>query len=599
MPLRSFSQNRNERRVALLLYVASLVLLLALLKATYNSMLRYADTTAEVRTLNLALIDLESLLSDLRDQETATRGYILTNDSTYLDPYNAALLNYGGHLAEVDSLLSRPHWRPFVGILHMRVEEVETGLSMMLIMNNRDGRMQPGEAQWLDRAKLAMDNAREAYVRLSAQLRVERDVLVERERAVGTDAPEMILFYSVMAVLATAILFWLLFHALRKKEVAKRDLQLKVVELAGEVGTRTSVQRMLQKVLDTSPNSIMAFRSVRDGAGRVIDFRFLAANREASTLLKRSDLEGKLWLAEVTENATLELFHDYVSLVETGTPFQKELNYRGRGMDRWFFIHAVRLDDGFMVTSSDITEQKHAQDINAETERIALTGQITRTVAHEVRNPLTNIHLAMEQLHDEVRPKEDEVKPFFQIIDRNLKRIGALINGMLESSRKRELDLATCRFEDIVNSAMEHAADRMELKGMKGLVDIAPGLPDVMVDHELMDLAITNIAVNAMEAMEAGKGQLTMRAYGSDDEVLIEITDNGKGIPPENLGRLFEPFYSGRPGGLGLGLTATRTILNSHRVKLDVRSKVGEGTTFTLRFPQQLFVERATDVDAG
>ena len=86
-----------------------------------------------------------------------------------------------------------------------------------------------------------------------------------------------------------------------------------------------------------------------------------------------------------------------------------------------------------MVTFSDITEQKHAQEVNAEADRIALTGQITRTVAHEVRNPLTNIHLAMEQLHDEVRQKEEQVKPFFQIIDRNLKRIGALINGMLES----------------------------------------------------------------------------------------------------------------------------------------------------------------------
>ncbi|MBP6575243.1 MAG: CHASE3 domain-containing protein, partial [Flavobacteriales bacterium] len=264
MPLRSFSQDRSERRLALLLYVASFVLLLALLKATYGSMLRYTDTTAEARTLNLALLELESLLSDLRDQETATRGFILANDSAYLVPYNDALLRYGDHLRKVDSLLSRPHWRPFIGILHRRVEEVETGLFMMLTMNDRDGRMQPDEALWLERAKKAMDNTREAYRRLNAQLLVEREVLVERERAVGSDAPEMILFYSVMALLATAVLFWLLFKALRKKEVAKSNLQVKVAELAGEVRTRTSVQGILQKVLDTSPNSIMAFRAVRD-----------------------------------------------------------------------------------------------------------------------------------------------------------------------------------------------------------------------------------------------------------------------------------------------------------------------------------------------
>lgn len=594
MPLRNFSQDRNERRLALVLYVASFVLLLALLKATYNSMLRYSDTTAEVRTLNLALIELESLLSDLRDQETAARGFILSNDSAYLAPYSDALLKYGDHLTTVDSLLSRPHWRPFTGILHRRVEEVETGLFMILTMNDRDGRLKPEELLWLDRAKKAMDNTREAYRRLNAQLLVEREVLAERERAVGSDAPEMILFYSVMALLATAVLFWLLFKALSKKEVAKANLQMKVEELAGEVRTRTSVQGILQKVLDTSPNSIMAFRSVRGVDGDIVDFTFLSANKEATRIFKRGDLVGKLLLAEIPEDPARGLFDDYVTLVENGVPLQREFHFRGHGADTWFLVHAVRLEDGLMVTFSDITELKQAQDISAETERIALTGQITRTVAHEVRNPLTNIHLAIEQLHDEVQDKGQAVSPFFQIIDRNLKRIGTLINGMLESSRNRELNRMPYRFEDIVNSAMEHAADRLELKGLKGAVDIAPGLPDVMADGELMDLAITNILVNAMEAMEAGKGQLTMRAYGTDEEVLLEISDNGKGIPPENLGRLFEPFYSGRPGGLGLGLTATRTILNSHKVKLDVRSKVGEGTTFILRFPQQLFVGTAT-----
>ncbi len=70
----------------------------------------------------------------------------------------------------------------------------------------------------------------------------------------------------------------------------------------------------------------------------------------------------------------------------------------------------------------------------------------------------------------------------------------------------------------------------------------------------------------------------------------MEINDNGKGIPQENLARLFEPFYSGRPGGLGLGLTTTRSILNSHKIKLEVQSEAGQGTTFTLRFPAEVFV---------
>ncbi|HRH39961.1 MAG TPA: ATP-binding protein, partial [Flavobacteriales bacterium] len=73
------------------------------------------------------------------------------------------------------------------------------------------------------------------------------------------------------------------------------------------------------------------------------------------------------------------------------------------------------------------------------------------------------------------------------------------------------------------------------------------------------------------------------------EAVTMDIVDNGKGIAPGNIQRLFEPFYSGRPGGLGLGLTTARTILGSHGVKLDVRSTVGQGTTFTLRFPEEVF----------
>jgi signal transduction histidine kinase len=118
---------------------------------------------------------------------------------------------------------------------------------------------------------------------------------------------------------------------------------------------------------------------------------------------------------------------------------------------------------------------------------------------------------------------------------------------------------------------------------------VADHLPAVMADPELLNLAISNITVNAVEAMGEGRGVLRMEVHAAGDELLLEISDTGKGIPPEQLGRLFEPFYTARPGGLGLGLTTTRSILNSHQIKLEVRSIVGQGTTFTLRFPRAVF----------
>ena len=279
--------------------------------------------------------------------------------------------------------------------------------------------------------------------------------------------------------------------------------------------------------------------------------------------------------------------------MELGQPFRRELHYTGEGMDRWVSVHAVKLDDGFMVTLSDISEQKRAQELNQEADRVALTGQITRTVAHEVRNPLTNIHLALEQLQDEVADRETATKPFFMIIQRNLERIGTLIREMLESSKKREPHPEPCGMDAIVNNVLKRVGDRLRLKEMRSNISVAPDLPGVLADPDLLDLAITNIAVNAVEAMEPGKGELRLSARWSGDEVLLEITDNGRGIPSENIGRLFEPFYSGRAGGLGLGLTTTRSILNSHGIALEVRSVVNRGTTFTLRFPPRIVVQYA------
>ena len=125
---------------------------------------------------------------------------------------------------------------------------------------------------------------------------------------------------------------------------------------------------------------------------------------------------------------------------------------------------------------------------------------------------------------------------------------------------------------------------------MKSKIHIDPDLPKIMADCELINLAITNICTNAVEAMDPEKGELSFKAHRDPDAVYLDITDNGKGIPAEKLERLFEPFYTGRSGGLGLGLTTTRSILRSHEVSMQVHSVVGEGTTFTLRFPQQIFV---------
>ena len=589
MPIRSYSRERDERRVIIILYFGALVIMSFLLYATYVNMRRSNETTAHVRRYNVALVRLGDLVVALREEESAVRGSLLTGDTVSLGAILQDRLLARSPRTGLDSLLSEASWRPQLTALYHSEDRVRQCLADLVQLKRGGHGIREEVIAALAREQAAMERFKINHTRVASSIRSFRRPMVEEQQEEGSTTPIMLVLFAALTVVATAFLFWRVSHALFNTERAKRDLHLKVNELDAEVERRAAVQKLLQRVLDTSPNGIMTFRAVRDDQGRIADFTFLSINRQASDMLGREDLVGLRMMQELPQSWATCLFDEYVEVVEGGMPFQKEVRSTGSGPNAWFSVHAVRLGDGFMITLTDITEQCRAQEVNAEAERIALTGQITRTVAHEVRNPLTNIQLATEQLHDEVADREELVRPFFDIIHRNVKRIAGLVNGMLESSRRRQPTLVPCHLEEVVDQAMKQVKDRMELKHVVGIMKVADHLPAVMADPELLNLAISNITVNAVEAMGEGRGVLRMEVHAAGDELLLEISDTGKGIPPEQLGRLFEPFYTARPGGLGLGLTTTRSILNSHQIKLEVRSIEGQGTTFTLRFPRAVF----------
>lgn len=590
MPMTELQKDREERRLTTLLYIGSVIIMLILLYATYSNIRKYKSSVAEARKHNQALLELEGMLSSLRDAETGVRGYQLTNDTIFLEPYKLANRRLKDHIARLSIYDLNNEDSIDLERLRAQAAEIEKVWRGMVFNNARVFTERPSLIYDLHEAKALMDSLRAVHEKVMAGRTSRRDQVLRTEDSDGVDAPFMLVIYSLLAIVATAILFWRLTRTLRRNEEVRLTLRMKVNALDQEMAQRTSLQVQLQKVLDVSPSSIMSFRSIRDAQGRIIDFEWLSSNQQANIAVSREDLVGKRLLEEMPENGTTGLFEGYVNVVENDVPFVREFQYEGSGLDGWFRNHAVKLEDGFMVTFNDITDQKRAEQINLESDRLELTAQITRTVAHEVRNPLTNIHLAVEQVQDEVMDRKDAVGPYFGIIDRNLKRIGTLIKEMLESSRKRELKPVPCKMEDIVNNALRSVKDRLALKNMSHVVDIAVDLPEVMADCDLMGLAVTNIAVNAIEAMEPVNGRLEFRVARRPDAVELEITDNGKGIAPENVQRLFEPFYSGRTGGLGLGLTTARTILHSHGVQLEVRSALGVGTTFTLRFPESTLV---------
>jgi len=232
----------------------------------------------------------------------------------------------------------------------------------------------------------------------------------------------------------------------------------------------------------------------------------------------------------------------------------------------------------------DLTLRKKAEKDMLLAERLSMTGKIARTIAHEVRNPLTNLTLALDQLKDEITDKNDSVNLYSDIIQRNANRIEELIGEMLNSSRPRELDLELVPLEDIVKETLDMANDRINLNQIKLEKSIQQGLPRLLADKEKLKIALLNIIINAIEAMQSGKGVLKVDVKTADNFGVVCVSDNGKGIEIEDLEKLFDPFYTNKEGGMGLGLTSTKNILNSHSATVEVKSKVNEGTTFCVYF---------------
>jgi two-component system, sporulation sensor kinase E len=233
----------------------------------------------------------------------------------------------------------------------------------------------------------------------------------------------------------------------------------------------------------------------------------------------------------------------------------------------------------------DITNMKKAEKANLQVEKLAVAGRLVRTLAHEVRNPLNNINMSIEHLLQQEAINED-AKLYLDIIHRNGGRIGDLITELLDSSRPTELQFAVHTLQSVMDESVAAAIDRLSLRRISMDIKYANEPLKVLVDKEKVKIAFLNIIINAIEAMENDTGKLLIIVDTQDSGHQVTIKDNGCGIPAENISRLFEPYFTSKRNGVGLGLASTLNILQSHKATVEVNSVINEGTTFTILFQQ-------------
>ncbi len=240
-------------------------------------------------------------------------------------------------------------------------------------------------------------------------------------------------------------------------------------------------------------------------------------------------------------------------------------------------------DETFVVHGiiHDITKIKKAEIANLQAEKLAANERLIRMLAHEIRNPLNNIILSIEQLLP--LEKDEFQKSFMDIIQRNSLRINNIITELLNLAKPSDLVILEHSLQDIMDESISRTADRIKLQNIH-VKKHYPSHPAILrADKEKLIIVFTNIIINAIEAMNTN-GLLNISITESEEGYEVCIKDNGKGFTNEYQSRLFEPFFTMKKNGMGLGLTVAYSILQSHNAKIKAQSKENEGTEFQVSF---------------
>jgi PAS domain S-box-containing protein len=240
---------------------------------------------------------------------------------------------------------------------------------------------------------------------------------------------------------------------------------------------------------------------------------------------------------------------------------------------------------GALVTLRDLDSIESINTQLQVSERLAALGRITAGVAHEVKNPLNSMRLWLENLKESLPAEPDSgSQQAVQVLDKEIDRLDAVVKRFLDFTRPMDVRLEATQIADVLKEVVEVAKPQLQKSKIQVAQLIPIDVPEVYVDRALLKQAVLNLVLNAVEAMPGG-GQLRLMLSRRGEMAEITVGDTGKGIPTENRQKIFQLFFTTRPGGSGIGLASTFRIVQLHNGSIDFTSEVGRGTTFRIELP--------------
>ncbi len=232
-----------------------------------------------------------------------------------------------------------------------------------------------------------------------------------------------------------------------------------------------------------------------------------------------------------------------------------------------------------------VASQAEIDPIRAQYEELA---ELAGSLAHEIKNPLSVIHMNIDLLSEDLTEIDSPITrrslDRVNIVRNQCERMEALLRDFLKYARLRNIDLLPGNLNDQVEQVLRAYQAQADANDIDIEKYLDPDLPAILLHSDSLQAALMNLVKNALEAMERG-GQLWARTYSTRGGVALDLIDTGCGVDDVTVLHMFEPFYSTKDEGSGLGLPTARKIIEAHGGRISVQSEVGRGTKFTLEFP--------------